>query len=236
LLRVLLGLLPAGTGEVKWNGRAVDDPAAFFVAPRAAFTSQVPRLFSDTLRDNILLGRPDEPERLAAAIYAAVLEPDLAQLAAGLDTVVGPRGVRLSGGQVQRTAAARTFVRGPELLVFDDLSSALDVETERELWQRLGGQLRNGNGDNGGRGDEAITCLVVSHRQAVLRLADRIIVMKGGKVHAMGTLEELLETNDEMQRLWHGDAGPEAGGPIEIDETLAGIAPPLAMSLEGTNV
>ena len=74
---------------------------------------------------------------LPAALWLSVLEPDVATLEQGLDTVVGPRGVRLSGGQVQRAAAARMFVRAPELLVFDDLSSALDVETERLLWERL---------------------------------------------------------------------------------------------------
>jgi ATP-binding cassette subfamily B protein len=230
LLRVLLGLLPAGAGEVWWNGNRVDDPAAFFVPPRTAFTSQVPRLFSDTLRENILFGWPNHPDSLAAALHAAVLEPDVANLAVGLDTVVGPRGVRLSGGQVQRAAAARSFVRDAELLVFDDLSSALDVETERELWQRLGGRLRNGGGTNGSR--QAITCLVVSHRQAVLRLADRIIVMKGGNIHAMGTLDELLANSDEMQRLWRGDAGPEAG--TESNYTLADNVPPIALPLEGS--
>ena len=217
LLRVLLGLLPAEAGEMQWNGRLVADPAAFFVPPRAAFTSQVPRLFSDTLRDNILLGWPDTAGALAAALHAAVLEPDVAGLAAGLDTLVGPSGVRLSGGQVQRAAAARSFVREPELLVFDDISSALDVETEQALWQRLA--ARRGGG-------HAATCLVVSHRQAVLRLADRIIVMKGGSVHATGTLDALLASSDEMQRLWRGEAGPEAGEPIESDDVLAAITPP----------
>ena len=71
------------------------------------------------------------------AIHTAVLEDDVAQMTERLDTVIGPRGVRLSGGQVQRTAAARIFVRQPKLLVFDDLSSALDVETEQMLWSRL---------------------------------------------------------------------------------------------------
>ena len=153
LLHVLLGLLPHEAGEIRWNGRPVDDPGTFFVPPRSAYTPQVPRLFSETLRENLLLGRPDEPGRLAHAIYAAVLDRDLAPPAAGggagdsllvthhssltLDTLVGPRGVKLSGGQVQRAAAARMFVRDAELLVFDDLSSALDVETERTLWERL---------------------------------------------------------------------------------------------------
>ena len=137
LLRALLGLLDPDQGEVYWNGRIVEDAASFFVPPRAAYTPQLPRLFSMSLRDNLLMGLERSDEQLAAALTSAVMEPDLAGMQEGLDTKVGPLGVRLSGGQVQRTAAARMFVRRPELYVFDDLSSALDVETEKLLWERL---------------------------------------------------------------------------------------------------
>ncbi|WJH33367.1 ABC transporter ATP-binding protein/permease [Paenibacillus sp. CC-CFT747] len=137
LARVLLGLLPKDSGEIRWNGRPVGDPGSFFVPPRSAYTPQVPRLYSDTLEQNIRLGHPAGPEDIGTAVEAAVLERDIAALPGGLNTVIGPRGVKLSGGQAQRTAAARMFVRDAELYVFDDLSSALDVETEKTLWQRL---------------------------------------------------------------------------------------------------
>ena len=136
--RALLGLLPCDAGEIRWNGAIVGDPATFFVPPRCAYVPQLPRLFSGTLRENILLGREAESAAVATAIRSAVLEHDLELFPQGLDTRVGSRGVRLSGGQVQRAAAARALVRPAELLVVDDLSSALDVDTERALWERLG--------------------------------------------------------------------------------------------------
>ncbi|MBV7330805.1 ABC transporter ATP-binding protein/permease [Chloroflexi bacterium TSY] len=197
LLRAFLGLLPKSIGEIYWNEQPVHDAAEFFVPPICAYTPQAPRLFSESVYDNILMGLPTHEVDPSAAIRAAVMEQDIRQLENGLDTVIGPRGVKLSGGQMQRTAAARMFVRSPQLMVFDDLSSALDVRTEQVLWERLQSMRKAAE-------QEPPTCLVVSHRQAALCHADRIIVLKEGRIEATGTLDELLASCEEVQELWRG--------------------------------
>ena len=192
LLRTVLGLLPRDGGRIFWNGEEVSDPASFLVPPRSAYTAQLPSLFSDSLRDNVLSGASET--RLPLALRLSRLETDLAQLPAGERTQVGARGVKLSGGQVQRTAVARMLAQQADLLVFDDVSSALDARTEAELWDGLFSELD-------------ATCLVVSHRRAALTRAHRILVLEGGRVTAEGTLAELLETSAEMRALWAEEEG-----------------------------
>ncbi|MGP1383626.1 MAG: ATP-binding cassette domain-containing protein [Thainema sp.] len=196
LLRVLLGLLPKQSGSIFWNGKQVHDPANFFVPPRTAYTAQIPQLFSASLLDNLLLGLDATvtSDHLTQAIATAVFDQDLAALPNGLETLIGTRGFRLSGGQKQRVAAARMLLRQPQLLVFDDLSSALDVETEQRLWQRLFESRRMREWESESVEDSKKTsnslpihpsthpptCLIVSHRPSVLNLADQVLLLESG--------------------------------------------------------
>jgi len=190
LLKAVVGLLPIEAGEIAWNGTPVDDPATFMTPPRCAYTAQTPRLFTESLSENILMGLDAPASSLDQAVRLAVLEDDVERLGEGLETKVGTRGVTLSGGQVQRAAAARMFARAPELLVFDDASSALDVRTEHTFWQRLF--------ESGGH-----TCLAVSHRLEAYRHAHEILVLDQGRVAARGSLRDLLRDSPLFREIWH---------------------------------
>jgi ATP-binding cassette, subfamily B, bacterial len=173
LLRALLGLIPGEGGTVTWNGHPVSDLAAFMVPPRAAYVPQVPRLFSESLADNVLLGSDPDAVDLDGALRTAVLEADVRGMPDGLATRLGARGVRLSGGQAQRAATARAVARRADLLVLDDVSSALDMDTERTLWDRL-------------LSDPRATLLAVSNRPATLARADQVVALDHGHVrHAL---------------------------------------------------
>ncbi len=161
LLRSVIGLLEIDSGAVLWNDTPVEDRAAFFVPPQTAYVAQAPRLFAESLADNLRLGFDLSADDLHRAIELAAFEDDVAALPDGLATLIGARGVRLSGGQAQRAAAARALARRPELLVLDDLTSALDVETELLVWERLA--------------HAGYTVLAASNRPAALARADTVI-------------------------------------------------------------
>jgi ATP-binding cassette, subfamily B, bacterial len=172
LLRALLGLAwqtQVGDGRVLWNGLPLTDRAAFLVPPNAGFLPQVPQLVSDSVADNVALGPVDDDDLRRALVLAAV-DTDIDALPTGTATMIGPRGLRLSGGQRQRLAAARAVVHGPELLVLDDVSSALDVETELQLWRNLKAA--------------GATVLAVSHRAVAFERADQVLVLDGGRLVA----------------------------------------------------
>ncbi|MDQ4119019.1 MAG: ATP-binding cassette domain-containing protein, partial [Actinomycetota bacterium] len=172
LLAGLAGLV-GHEGTVRWNGRAVDDPESFLRPGQVAYVAQLPRVLSGSFADNITLGHR---RAVTDAIADARLGPDVTD-AGGAAAVVGHRGIRLSGGQVQRLAMARALATGAELVVADDVSSALDVRTEIELWSAL---RRRGT-----------TVVGASSKRAALDRADQVVVLEDGRVADQGPWREL---------------------------------------------
>lgn len=186
LLKVCSGLLKADEGFLYWNKEAIHNPEEFLIPPRLAYAPQIPKFFSTTIKENIQLGMTSCSKREAHAIKLSVMAQDLEGFTEGLETHIGTNGVKLSGGQQLRLAVARMCVREVDLYAFDDISSALDVETEALMWERL---LEEREG----------TYLAVSNRKNILQKADQIILLKEGKLEAVGSLESLLECSEEMR-------------------------------------
>jgi len=175
LLAALAGLRTF-TGFVFWNGELVAQPEEFFRPRRIAYVSQVPRVMSGTLLENIQLDHAGRS--VAEPVRIARMDVDVAE-AGGLGALVGHKGVTLSGGQAQRLALARALATDSDILVADDISSALDANTELELWAALR--------------DAGQTVIGSTSKAAALALADTVVVMVNGQIQATGPWEDLAE-------------------------------------------
>ena len=191
LIDLVIGLLEATTGgvlvdEVDIRTNLVGWHAQIGMVPQRVF------LLDDTLRRNIAFGIADEdiePDAITDSVELAQLGEFVASLPDGLETVVGERGVRLSGGQMQRVAIARALYRRPQVLVFDEGTSALDRVTESRLMRALATL----------RGDR--TLLIVAHRLATVRECDRIVLLSGGRIMDIGSYEDLNRRSLQFREL-----------------------------------
>jgi ABC-type multidrug transport system fused ATPase/permease subunit len=173
LLRALAGIVHH-TGELRWNDSLVDEPEVFLRPNQVGYVAQLPRVLSGTVADNIQLGHELDA---ADAVSTAQLEHDLAAAGGGLQLLIGHKGTRLSGGQLQRLALARALAPRTELLIADDVSSALDVTTELDLWRALRAH--------------GVTVVGSTSKRAALAQADRVVVLISGRVEDQGTWADL---------------------------------------------
>ncbi|WP_195572526.1 ABC transporter ATP-binding protein [Paenibacillus sp. 1001270B_150601_E10] len=190
ILNLIIGFYKPQTGRVFIDGLPMEDWSMKRYRQSLAIVLQNNILFSGTIRENITYGLPHiTEERLQQAIWMANLQDVIDALPEGLESTVGEHGGRLSGGQRQRIAIARALVRDPKVIILDEATSALDNASEKHVQQAME-QLMEGR-----------TTFIVAHRLSTVRNADRIVVMKRGRVIEMGSYEELLAQKGEFYKL-----------------------------------
>lgn len=183
-VKQLLREYPAGDGEIVFSDIALHSLKKDQVRDWIGYVPQDHVLFSRSVRDNILFGRPEATEDdIAESIRLSYFEKDLQMLPAGLDTLVGEKGVALSGGQKQRISIARALVKNPEILILDDSLSAVDAKTEAKI-------IENIQSERSGK-----TTIITTHRLSAIQHADWIIVLDDGRVIEEGRHEDLLAKN-----------------------------------------
>lgn len=180
MLRLLLRLYEPEQGQIFLDGRPLNNYSKTFLRQQMGIALQKPFLFSATLEENIAYARPDSPAELAdKAMEMAQFSNSLAQFPDGLQTMVGEKGVTLSGGQKQRVALARTLLSHPDILMLDDITSAVDAHTEEAMLDALEKPL------------SGKTSIIISHRLTALRRADKVLILEEGQMTQIGSPAEL---------------------------------------------
>jgi len=180
-------------GTVKINGIDINDYAIASVRDRIGFVSQDPFMFYGDVKSNVSYAREASEEEIRKALETAGAWEFVSELPDGIDTMVGDRGVMLSGGQRARVALARALLKDPDLLILDEASAALDAETEKRIQMSLFG---------GSNGDSQRITIAVAHRLATIRNADEIIAMVDGAIVERGIHRELLSNDAVYASQW----------------------------------
>jgi len=196
LVKLLLRYFDLNSGYIRIDRQDIANVTQVSLRQQIAIVPQRPDLFHRSLRDNIAFARPDatEEEIIAAAKRAHAWE-FIERLPDGLNTLVGERGVKLSGGEQQRIALARAFLADAQILIFDEPTSALDTKTELKI-EAATVDLRKGR-----------TCIVIAHRLSTIRRADRIIVMENGSIVEEGSHQDLLDQDGVYADLYNHQSG-----------------------------
>ncbi|MEN8148683.1 MAG: ABC transporter ATP-binding protein, partial [Planctomycetota bacterium] len=180
IARLLSGEFRPSAGRVLVNGRDLAEVDLADYRRRVGTIPQEALLFSDTVRENVSFGRGHGDDIVEGALRIAQVEAEVAEFPGGLDEMLGPRGVRVSGGQRQRLAIARAVIGDPDVLIMDDVTAALDAENEERLWDAIGERRKD------------VTAVLVTHRISTARRADEILVLDHGRVVDRGTHAELI--------------------------------------------
>ena len=184
LANILVGFYPVEYGEIFYEGVSSKEIDLSTIRDSAHLILQHPKLFNDTMKFNLTLGEDFPDELIARAVQIAQLDSVIEELDIGLDTLVGKDGIKLSGGQRQRVAIARMILIDPEIVVFDESTSALDVHTEAKLFREVHEYL------------EPKTVITIAHRLSTIQNAEFIYVLEDGTVTDSGTPQELMAKDE----------------------------------------
>ncbi len=212
LLQLVPRLADVTGGSITLDGVDIRDLPLAALRARVACAFEDATLFSASVRENVSYGGPEASEEAIMAALAAAQADFVADLPWGADTRIGEQGMALSGGQRQRVALARAILASPQVLLLDDPLSALDVHTEAKVTAALADVLGE------------TTALVVAHRPSTVQLADRVALLSGGVIVAVGSHKELLATEPRYRHLMSADAELPDGGPHDNGLAEPGLA------------
>jgi ATP-binding cassette subfamily B protein len=191
IINLLTRIVDPTTGDITVDGSPLKSLPLDAYREIIGYVPQEPILFSDTIEGNIRFGDPDVNNgRIDELVRLAQLEAQMEHFPKGLQTMIGARGLTISGGEKQRVAIARALARQPKILILDDCTSALDARTEERLWDALHEVMPD------------MTCFVVTHRTKTLRKADKILLFDDGAVVDRGTHDELIARSDTYRDLY----------------------------------
>ena len=188
---LILGFYQPNSGEILLNGKPISEYTLDSIRKNVGVVQQEVWLFEGTVRENLLFGKPDATdEELVRACEAAGAYGFVSEMEKGFETELGKHERELSGGQKQRLGIARTYLKKPSLMLFDEATSALDAQTEEIVYRNMGNML------------EKHSALVIAHRLSAVKMCDRVIVLKNGKVVETGTPEEMEKNSEEFRNLF----------------------------------
>ncbi len=201
VMNLLMGLFPAGSGQILLDGQPIDDIDPHDLRSRVSFATQMPQVFADTARSNITAyDESIDPDRVQAACEAACFDEVVEKMPEGLDTVMAQGGMNISGGQRQRLNLARAFAKRADVYLLDDGLSALDAKTEAAVRANIDTFLAGK------------TVLMVAQKVSAIRGVGHIIVLDNGRVVGEGTHEELLESCEEYREIYATQCYQREGG------------------------
>lgn len=180
LSRILVGFYPVEKGDIFYNNISIKEIGLDVVRENVSLVLQTPTLFNDTVRFNLTLGKNIDEKKIWEALKMAQIENDIKEMENGLNTIVGKGGIRLSGGQRQRIAIARMILQNPKVVILDESTSAIDMDTEKRLFDSLNSFLKDR------------TTIIIAHRVSTIKQADYIYILEDGKIVKGGRFEEFI--------------------------------------------